>query len=118
MTTKSKVKLLTIIGITLILSGFLGVQYITENVQKESEIVRNEPLGNSAFTAPSFFKISSSSVTLITSTRDFYIGGGTASSSSDVVFTVDPINDIVSVPSTASFELSHTLLPELRYLGP
>lgn len=73
-----------------------------------------EPIvgAGAALVGPNFFKISSQSVTLNPSTRDFYIGGGTASSSLNVVFAVDPIADIVSVFSTASFDFYGEIRPD------
>lgn len=99
-------------SLVIALSATWGYLAFKSPPKAQLEANNNDLIGNSAFTAPSFFKISSSSLTLITSTRDFYIGGGTASSSSNVVFTVDPINDIVSVPSTASFDFYGEIRPD------
>ncbi len=53
------------------------------------------PLGDS-FAAPNFFKISSASLTTQLSTRDFFFGSGTASSSAGTEFAVDVGNQIIN----------------------
>ncbi len=95
MAEKSK-KIAVLIILSVCVFFGIGSLYIVSKSDNKIDL-----LGNSAFTGPTFFKLSSQSLTIINPARDFYIGEETSSASAD--FSVDPGNNIVKVSSNFDF---------------
>ena len=89
--TKIRVITYSITGLLLLANffTFIFINFPTDSVK----VLGEGPLGDSGFSGPVLFKISSQSVTTI-NTRDFYIGDGTSSISANasVSFAVDARN--------------------------